>query len=86
MCAVFCYNYYSVLEERTMKQDRQYVVAFQHPQDAGIDLEIVFGVDPLDAMLNFLDYDHVPEGIDSAADLQDWLWDTEESLINCIEV
>ena len=69
-----------------MKQDRQYVVAFQHPQDAGIDLEIVFGTDPLDAMLNFLDYDHIPDGIDSAVDLQDWLWDTEESLINYIEV
>lgn len=69
-----------------MEQDRKYVVAFQHPQDAGIDLEIVFASSALDAMLHFLDYDHVPEGIDNAVELQDWLWDTEESLINCIEV
>jgi hypothetical protein len=69
-----------------MTQDRKYVVAFQHPQDAGIDLEIIYGSNPLDAMLHFLDYDHVPEGIISAVELQDWLWDTEESLINCIEV
>jgi hypothetical protein len=69
-----------------MEQDKQYVVAFQHAQDLGIDLEIVFAANPLDAMLNFLDYDHVPDGIDSATDLQDWLWDTEESLINYIEV
>jgi len=68
-----------------MTQDRKYVVAFQHPQDAGIDLEIVWANSPLDAMLQFLDYDHVPEGIDTAVELQDWLWDTEESLINCIE-
>ena len=69
-----------------MKQDKQYVVAFQHPQDVGIDLEIIWASSPLNAMLSFLDYDHVPEGIDSAAELQDWLWDTEESLINYIEV
>lgn len=69
-----------------MEQDRKYVVAFQHPQDAGIDLEILFASSALDAMLHFLDYDHVPEGIDNAVELQDWLWDTEESLINCIEV
>lgn len=69
-----------------MEQDKKYVVAFEHPQDIGIDLEIVFAVSPLDAMLNFLDYDHVPDGIDSVVDLQDWLWDTEESLINYIEV
>lgn len=69
-----------------MEQDKKYVVAFEHPQDIGIDLEIVFASSALDAMLNFLDYDHVPEGIDNVADLQDWLWDTEESLINCIEV
>ena len=69
-----------------MKQDKKYVVAFQHPQEDSIDLEIVFAANPLEAMLNFLDYDHVPEGIDTAVDLQDWLWDTEESLINYIEV
>jgi hypothetical protein len=69
-----------------MKQDKQYVVAFQHPQDASIDLEIIWASSPLDAMLEFLDYDHIPEGIDSALELQDWLWDTEESLINYIEV
>jgi hypothetical protein len=69
-----------------MKQDRKYVVAFQHPQDASIDLEIIWANNALDAMLSFLDYDHVPEGIDTAIELQDWLWDTEESLINCIEV
>ena len=69
-----------------MEQDKKYVVAFEHPQDIGIDLEIVFASSPLDAMLTFLDYDHIPDGIDNAVDLQDWLWDTEESLINCIEV
>ena len=69
-----------------MEYDKKYVVAFQHPQDENIELEIVWGVNPLDAMLTFLDYDHVPDGIDSAVDLQDWLWDTEESLINYIEV
>lgn len=69
-----------------MEQDKKYVVAFEHPQDIGIDLEVVWASSPLDAMLNFLDYDHVPEGIDTAVELQDWLWDTEESLINCIEV
>jgi hypothetical protein len=69
-----------------MKQDRKYVVAFQHPQDDSIDLEIIWATSPLDALLHFLDYDHIPEGIDSARELQDWLWDTEESLINCIEV
>ncbi len=69
-----------------MEQDKKYVVAFEHPQDIGIDLEIVFAANPLDAMLSFLDYDHVPDGIDNVVDLQDWLWDTEESLINCIEV
>ena len=69
-----------------MEQDKKYVVAFEHSQDIGIDLEIVFAANPLDAMLSFLDYDHVPDGIDNVVDLQDWLWDTEESLINCIEV
>jgi len=69
-----------------MKEERKYVVAFQHPQDDGIDLEIIWASDPLDAMLHFLDYDHVPDGIDNAYELQQWLWDSEESLINYIEV
>ena len=55
-----------------MEQDKKYVVAFEHPQDIGIDLEIVFAYSPLDAMLNFLDYDHVPEGIDSFSSLGDF--------------
>lgn len=69
-----------------MKQDKQYTVAFQHPQNAGIDLEIIYGSSKLDAMLAFLEYDHIPRNICSITELQDWLWNTEESLINCIEV
>jgi len=67
-------------------QDKKFVIAYCDVDD-GIELEIVYGNDELDAMLYFLDNPDV-EALtwSSPEQLQDWVWDEWGALINYIEV
>jgi hypothetical protein len=70
------------------EQDRKFVIAYQDDNaDDGIELEVVYGKDELDAMLYFLDNPEV-EALtwSSPEELQDWVWDEWGALINYIEV
>jgi len=69
-------------------QDKKFVIAYQDDSaDNGIELEVVYGSDELDAMLYFLDNPDV-EALtwSSPEQLQDWVWDEWGALINYIEV
>jgi len=69
-------------------QDRKFVIAYcEEDSGDGIELDIVYGSDELDAMLYFLDNPDVEALIWSSPEqLQDWIWDEWRALINYIEV
>ena len=69
-------------------QDRKFVIAYYEEDSGdGIELDIVYGSDELDAMLYFLDNPDVEALIWSSPEqLQDWIWDEWRALINYIEV
>ena len=69
-------------------QDRKFVIAYcEEDSGDGIELDIVYGKDALDAMLYYLDNPDV-EALtwSSPEQLQDWVWDEWGALINYIEV
>jgi hypothetical protein len=70
-------------------QDRKFIIAYCDVDDNtnGIELDVVYGNDELDAMLYFLDNPEV-EALtwSSPEQLQDWVWDEWGALINYIEV
>ncbi|NBW10524.1 MAG: hypothetical protein EBR82_21110 [Caulobacteraceae bacterium] len=67
-------------------QDKKFVIAYSDQND-GIDLEIIYGKNELDAMLYFLDNSDIDAITwSSPAQLQDWIWDEWGAIINYIEV
>ena len=69
-------------------QDRKFVIAYQEDISSdGIQLEIVYAKDEIEAMLYFLD-DPETENLtwSMPEEVQDWVWDEWGALINYIEV
>jgi len=69
-------------------QDKKFVIAYQEDISSdGIQLEIIYAKDEIEAMLYFLDDPETEESTWSTAEeLQDWVWDNWTAHINYIEV